>query len=760
MTAFIRRPFVKASCFFLSVVLTIITILGIIGFAFCSTQSFYVAGNPNFGESEMAQMIVSSSDYTVGEMFSAGGEAKLRQVYNPQYTNLRIRITDEEGNVYTNYDPEEETPAGMEARYYYYLTDNDTGGRVASAVYDFPWDADWSGFDMRMFTSHAIVMELGVASPMEAHDILYFAGRLYYYLFSIRFPLIFISIAGVILTVFVHAALFAGCGRKPGSEEVFPGWQERIPFDLYILIFGFVWLLLLGLALEMGGLVSGYATGDILFCMFLELLSILGLVLVSEMILCSCAVRFKTRKWWRNSLIWRFCAWFGRFIGRFFSGTFRSAGRMVGSLPLTWQGLAITVGILFGEFFLTLITFTGASSIGFLFWLAYNIAVVLAAIVVVAQMRRLQDAAGRMAKGDLDYQVDTAGMLGPFKGHAENLNAIRDGLSHALDQKMRSERMKTELITNVSHDIKTPLTSIVNYVDLLSKEKPENERMKDYIEALQRQSSRLRKLIEDLVEASKASTGNLSVDLQPCELGVLLEQAAGEYQERMEQKGLELVTSAPEEPVMVLADSRRIWRVLDNLLGNICKYALAGTRVYVDLEKKDGEATLTLRNISRDRLKVSPDELMERFVRGDASRSTEGSGLGLSIAKSLMELQHGKLELSIDGDLFKATVRLPLLQSSAPGAAAEPSSAAPSETPSVGYAPGEPPEPVLTVQPVSSNFQQQEQPPVYSGNASIPPWQTPARPVRQPRAPGKDPIVRIGEAAGKVKRLFGTGKKQ
>ena len=309
MTAFIRRPFVKASCFFLSVVLTIITILGIIGFAFCSTQSFYVAGNPNFGESEMAQMIVSASDYTVGDIYIAGGEMKLRQTYNPQYTNLRVRITDEEGNVYTNYDPEEETPAGMDPRYYYYLTDNETGVRVASTIYDFPWEADWSGFDMLMYTSHSALMELGVASPMEARDVLYFAGELYYFLYRLRFPLIFISIAGVILTVFVHAALFAGCGRKPGSEDVFPGWQERIPFDLYILLFGFVWLLLLGMALEMAGLVSGYATGDVLFCMFLELLSILGLVLVSEMILCSCAVRFKTRKWWRNSLIWKFCAW-------------------------------------------------------------------------------------------------------------------------------------------------------------------------------------------------------------------------------------------------------------------------------------------------------------------------------------------------------------------------------------------------------------------------------------------------------------------
>jgi signal transduction histidine kinase len=230
-------------------------------------------------------------------------------------------------------------------------------------------------------------------------------------------------------------------------------------------------------------------------------------------------------------------------------------------------------------------------------------------------------------------------------------------MSLAVDERMKSERLKTELITNVSHDIKTPLTSIINYADLITKEPTDNEKITEYCEVLTRQSERLKKLIEDLVEASKASTGNLEVLLAPCEVGVLLTQAAGEYEKRLADGNLTLVTRQPEHPVTILADGRRLWRVFDNLMNNICKYAQPGTRVFLTLEDTDGQAVISFKNISRCELDVSSDELLERFVRGDSSRSTEGSGLGLSIAQSLTELQNGTLALTIDGDLFKVTLR-------------------------------------------------------------------------------------------------------
>jgi signal transduction histidine kinase len=225
-----------------------------------------------------------------------------------------------------------------------------------------------------------------------------------------------------------------------------------------------------------------------------------------------------------------------------------------------------------------------------------------------------------------------------------------------VNEKMRSERFKTELITNVSHDIKTPLTSIINYVDLIKKEEIGNETARQYIEVLDRQSGRLKKLVEDLVEASKASSGSLSVELVPCDVTVLLTQTLGEFEDKLNKRGLTPVVNTPEQPLRILADGRHLWRIFDNLMGNICKYALYGTRVYIDVKNEQGRAVITFRNISENQLNVSADELMERFVRGDKSRNTEGSGLGLSIAKSLAELQGGVMELNVDGDLVKASV--------------------------------------------------------------------------------------------------------
>ena len=275
---------------------------------------------------------------------------------------------------------------------------------------------------------------------------------------------------------------------------------------------------------------------------------------------------------------------------------------------------------------------------------------------------RLKKGAREIAEGKLDYKVDTKYLILDLKDHGEDLNRIRDGMNIAVDERLKSERMKTELITNVSHDIKTPLTSIINYSDLICREECENENIKEYASVLHNQSERMKRLLDDLVEASKASSGNIDIMLAECDARVLISQVSGEYYQRLADAGLDLVCTAPEDEIRIMADGRRLWRVFDNLMNNARKYALQGTRVYVSLEAEGERAVFRFKNISREALSVNADELSERFVRGDESRNTEGNGLGLSIAKSLAELQGGEFDITVDGDLFKVTVSFPIIK--------------------------------------------------------------------------------------------------
>ena len=275
---------------------------------------------------------------------------------------------------------------------------------------------------------------------------------------------------------------------------------------------------------------------------------------------------------------------------------------------------------------------------------------------------KIQKVTSSLAAGDMEQHVAAEELPKALQKLGKDINSMGDSVSLAVEQRLKSERLKTELITNVSHDIKTPLTSIINFSDLIEKEETENEKIKDYASHLHQQSSRLKKLIEDLMEASKASTGNLEVHLAPCDARVLLGQCLGEYEERLREKGLELVVKQSEEPLRIMADSRMLWRVFDNLVNNICKYAQKDTRVYLSAEKSGELVRIHFKNVSKYALDVAPDELLERFVRGDLSRHAEGNGLGLSIVSSLMELQGGTIHLDVDADLFKVMLEFPLVK--------------------------------------------------------------------------------------------------
>ncbi len=276
------------------------------------------------------------------------------------------------------------------------------------------------------------------------------------------------------------------------------------------------------------------------------------------------------------------------------------------------------------------------------------------------EVDQINEALLKISKGDTSYKVETEEFGGKEKILAEHINHISHGLETALQEKVRSERLKADLITNVSHDIKTPLTSIINYVDLIKREHIQDPKIQGYLEVLEQKSQRLKTLTEDLVEASKASSGNLKLEMAPIDFVELIWQTNGEFEEKFAVRHLELVSTLPEEAIVIQADGRHLWRVLENLYNNTFKYAMERSRVYVEVAKINNRAVFTIKNVSENPLNIRADELTERFVRGDVARTTEGSGLGLSIARSLTELQGGEFTIYIDGDLFKVEVSFPV----------------------------------------------------------------------------------------------------
>lgn len=455
-----------------------------------------------------------------------------------------------------------------------------------------------------------------------------------------------VMVASALLALACFAFLMAAAGHRKGCEEIQSGITERLPFDVLTVLVAAAGVILMQLLI-------GFSYGDA------NAAKLVAYVLIFEAAAALClwwcmsfARRLKIGNVIKSCISIRLLLW----CWRVFKKLMDFVGRTLKGMALIPRASVIIFGILFIEF-LWIVGFGADGAVLVFGWFIERAVLVLLTLYVLLCMKKLLKAGKEISQGNMDYHVDTGKMYGPLREHGEQLNRISEGMIKAVNSRMKSEHFKTELITNVSHDIKTPLTSIINYVDLLEKEEIDNEKAREYIQVLSRQSARLKKLIDDLIEASKASTGNLNVNMERCELGVLIDQSAGEYAEKLKAAGLELVVTKPEEPVVIMADGRHMWRVFDNLLNNVCKYAMAGTRVYLNLDKAAGKATVTFRNISASQLNISGEELMERFVRGDSSRNTEGSGLGLSIARSLVQLQNGELELTVDGDLFKVVLK-------------------------------------------------------------------------------------------------------
>ena len=508
---------------------------------------------------------------------------------------------------------------------------------------------------------------LAVGSTLEDCDLFAQAKYLNSFLYENRYVVAVHFVLSLLVGILCMAFLLAGAGRKSGKDELVSNFWYRIPLDLSLAFTAAMdGLILFGVVFVLAEMVNNpFIDYRRVLPWLMVLIGGSLCVIVTQLWLMSLAYHVKAHQVWRHTICYKLFAWCMRIlkkIWKWLGGIWSALRDFFGNLSVYQYSLFVIAALGAVEFVLILCA-CGAGGLAIFLWLLQLVALVVVAYKVTKQVQLIKDAGEKLAGGSFEQHLQTRDMLAPLRRHGENLNAIGDGMEHAVAERMKSERMKTELITNVSHDIKTPLTSIINYVDLLGKENIEGEQAKEYLEVLSRQSEKLKKLIEDLIEASKASTGNLAVDKTTLDASVVMTQVVGEFEEKLAKNRIELIVQTPEQPVNIVADSRHLWRVFDNLLGNICKYALPGTRAYVNLEQiSDEKAVVIFRNISKEQLNLADEELLERFVRADASRHTEGNGLGLSIAKSLMELMGGRLDLTVDGDLFKVSLEFQVSQ--------------------------------------------------------------------------------------------------
>ena len=456
------------------------------------------------------------------------------------------------------------------------------------------------------------------------------------------------------LSLAAAAALFVflmcAAGRREGREEIVLTRFSRFPFDLLIVLCALACTALLWILRY----VLDYGNSEVLLLVPAAVI-VVCVALMFLMLAMTFAARVKAGTFLRTNItvivllfMWR-CL---KAASRFLYGVYKNIG-------VLWKA----IGAYTAFALLLVLAFFGSyrewGSVPFLLLFFAGLAGVC---IVALQWKRLKDGTEALSSGQLEARIGTENLLPELKKHAQALNGIAEGTNSAIEARMKSERMKTDLITNVSHDLKTPLTSIVNYVDLLKKEQIEGEAAQQYLEVLSRQAQRLKKLTEDIVEASRASSGAVSVTLEPTDVGELLHQSVAEYAERFAAAELSPQVRVEDGLPRILADGRLSWRVLDNLFGNAVKYSLPSTRVYCEAAASGNALLIRIKNISREPLDIPLDELTERFARGDASRGSEGSGLGLCIAKSLTELQGGSLNLSVDGDLFKVELCFSLMK--------------------------------------------------------------------------------------------------
>jgi len=492
-----------------------------------------------------------------------------------------------------------------------------------------------------------VTIVMRIAPDVHPGDMIYTYYKLWSFLHDYSFLVITALIASLAAMIYGFCKLCKLAGGK-GRLSLF----DRIPFLITSGVFvGSIGIIIYICQVLCVGL--SYRTMDAKAPLYILGAVILTSVIVSALLMLyftSISRRAKLKMLFKTTLLY--------YVFTFLRYLFNLGVKLTENVPGVLKSIALVVLLVLGDILLAIASDGEITLFVFLIHVIFLLVLLYFLLCLGAIKKKLQS----FSKGDFTKKLDGDNMFGALKRCVDDINSISDGVQAEVVRRMKSERMKTELITNVSHDIKTPLTSIINYVDLLKKEELENETAKEYIEVLDRQSQRLKKLTDDLVEASKAQTGCLTLNRTPIDISELLKQVVGEYSERLSEKELNPIVEDDTGGVTLNADGRLMWRVLDNLFSNVCKYSLEGTRVYIGMKKIDEMCEISITNYSKYPLStIDEAELFERFVRGDASRNTEGSGLGLSIARSLVELHEGNMELKIDSDLFKIKIMLPLV---------------------------------------------------------------------------------------------------
>ena len=468
---------------------------------------------------------------------------------------------------------------------------------------------------------------------------------------KLMFPMLAGAIFGSVLWLIGMVWLTVIAGRKPKDEEIhlngFDRWYTEIAAGAVIGI----WLagtIISGTLVANSSLGYSHAVVTVIVTCLICGTYTMAWFLIGYL---SLVRRIKAGTLWKNSLIRKVLKWIGKCSGKL-AGFARAFSRNTAEKI---KVLLVGSAFLFLQFLIIGCVFSGAG-VFLLALLAVDVAAMIFAIRKADGQDLIMDGLKKISDGELQYKIKTDTLTGKQKVMAEYINNIGSGLDAAVENSLKKERMQTELITNVSHDLKTPLTSIINYVDLMKRENPTDPKIQEYLRILDEKSQRLKVLTEDVVEASKASTGNIKLEMNDIDFVEMVQQVIGEFEEKFQEKNLTMMVHFTDEPSIIYADGQRMWRVLENVFGNVVKYAMEGTRVYAEISNRNKKVTFSLKNISAQPLNISADELTERFIRGDVARNTEGSGLGLSIAKSLTELQGGEFKLYLDGDLFKVMI--------------------------------------------------------------------------------------------------------